>query len=118
MTDDGVMADGVSDEVSDGVKEEVAGAGATVVLSFWAGARAAAGTDRETHRVRDVAEALQRARVEHDDPHFSRVLALSSLLIEGRVVKEAELARPLPHGSEVVVEVLPPFAGGSSTCWT
>lgn len=78
---------------------------AAVTVRYWAGARAAAGRDDErlgAQSVHDVVTQLS-ART----PALAAVLALSSLLVDGRVVR-ADVQ--LVDGQ--VVEVLPPFAGG------
>lgn len=41
---------------------------------------------------------------------LDRVLAASSLLVNGTAVRRDDTARPIPAGA--VVDVLPPFAGG------
>lgn len=83
----------------------------TVSLHYWAGARAAAGTAEEQWEVDTVREALQRAAAGRD-PRFARVLAACSLLVDGLAAHDADLDRVLIGA--VRVEVLPPFAGGSS----
>ena len=78
---------------------------AQVSVRYWAGARAAAGTDEEplvAGSTDDVVEALTGRGGE-----LARVVALSSLLVDGRVVRDAVA---LTDGQ--VVEILPPFAGG------
>ena len=78
---------------------------AQVSVRYWAGARAAAGTDEErllAGSTDDVVAALTGRGGE-----LARVVALSSLLVDGRVVRDSV---GLTDGQ--VVEVLPPFAGG------
>lgn len=82
----------------------------TIVLQFWAGARMAAGTAREEWSADSVAEALRSARSSRGDPHFDRVLAMCSILVDGARAGPAELTRP--RSEPVVAEVLPPYAGG------
>jgi molybdopterin converting factor small subunit len=84
---------------------------ALVSLHYWAGARAAAGTSSETVEAGTVREALQLVRDRRADPRYTRVVAASSLLIEGRRAHEVDLDRPLDDA--IRVEVLPPFAGGA-----
>jgi molybdopterin synthase sulfur carrier subunit len=82
-----------------------------VHLRYWAGAKAAAGTDAETYAADTVREALNRAR-EARGEHFARVLGACSLLVDGLSTRGDDLDRSLVDAVEV--EVLPPFAGGSS----
>ena len=83
----------------------------TVRLHYWAGARAAAGTDVETWSASSIAGALAAARQARDDPRFARVLSVCSVLLDGVVVRSEALDDPLD--GPVTVEILPPFAGGS-----
>jgi molybdopterin converting factor small subunit len=79
-------------------------------IRYWAGARAAAGTETEPYSAGTLAEALDAARATRG-PEFSRVLSVCSFLIDGDPVgtrPHGEVA--LPEGA--TVEVLPPFAGG------
>lgn len=84
---------------------------ARVQLRYWAGARAAAGVENETYTATTIADALAQARSAHDQ-RFASVLAMSSLLVDGTIVPQTRLKDPLDAAIEV--EVLPPFAGGSS----
>ena len=83
---------------------------ALVTLNFWAGARAAAGTSSESVEATSVRAALDAVLARRDDPRFARVLEASSLLVDGVTASASTLAQPLE--APVVVEVLPPFAGG------
>jgi sulfur-carrier protein len=83
---------------------------ALVTLNFWAGARAAAGTDSEAVEAGSVADALDAVLTRHADGRFTRVIRASSLLIDGVSMSGEALQRPLD--APTVVEVLPPFAGG------
>jgi sulfur-carrier protein len=79
-------------------------------IRYWAGARAAAGTETEQYSAGTLAEALDAARAARG-PEFSRVLSVCSFLIDGDPVGTR------PHGDVTLpeggtVEVLPPFAGG------
>jgi sulfur-carrier protein len=82
----------------------------TIGLHFWAGARAAAGVASEDWPADSVAEALQLARAHRGDPDFDRVVGMCSILIDGVVAKEDDLARL--RTEPTVAEILPPFAGG------
>ncbi len=82
----------------------------SVSLHYWAGAKAAAGVAEEEIKARSVAEALRLACDQRSDPHFDKVIAASSVLIEGLTAHQEDLERLL--AAPVRVEVLPPFAGG------
>jgi molybdopterin converting factor small subunit len=78
---------------------------ADVTVRYWAGARAAAGLDEERLQATSVHELV--AGLSQRSHELAGVLALSSLLIDGQVVRtDAELA------DGQTLEVLPPFAGG------
>ena len=80
------------------------------VIRYWAAAKAAAGVAEESYAAAHVAEALENACTGRDD-EFRRVLARSSLLLDGAPVgTRPRDSVPLPEGG--VLEVLPPFAGG------
>jgi molybdopterin synthase sulfur carrier subunit len=81
-----------------------------VSLHYWAGAKAAAGVERETVEAATVADAVAIAAQRHGDPRFARILNVSSVLMEDRVLRASDLERELTESVEV--EVLPPFAGG------
>jgi molybdopterin synthase sulfur carrier subunit len=82
----------------------------SVSLHYWAGARAAAGVAEERIEARSVAEALQLACDQRSNPRFDKVIAASSILVDGLTAHQEDLERPLTV--PVRVEVLPPFAGG------
>jgi sulfur-carrier protein len=78
----------------------------TVLVRFWAGARAAAGVDEQRlGGVTTVRDLLQRLSGAH--PRLEPVLPVCSVLVEGRASTGDD---PVPPGA--VVEILPPFAGG------
>ena len=78
----------------------------TVLVRYWAGARAAAGVDEE--RLSDVATVDDLvARLTQAHPALVPVLAVCSVLVGGRAGAATD---PVPPGA--VVEILPPFAGG------
>jgi len=83
-------------------------------IRYWAAAKAAAGTAQEPYHAATLAEALADAREQHaGEPEFARVLLRCSFLVDGTPVGTRDhSAVPLPDGG--TVEVLPPFAGGSS----
>lgn len=78
----------------------------TVLVRYWAGARAAAGVDEErlggVATVGDLLTRLAAAR-----PGLAPVLPVCSVLVGGRASTGQD---PVPAGA--VIEILPPFAGG------
>jgi sulfur-carrier protein len=82
----------------------------SVCLHYWAGAKAAAGVEKETVEAATVAEAVAIAAQQHGDSRFARILNVSSVLMENRVLHGDDLGKTLTKSVEV--DVLPPFAGG------
>jgi sulfur-carrier protein len=78
-----------------------------LLIRYYAGAAAAAGRAEEKVVATDL-PALRAALVERHGARMERVLAASSLLVDGVAVRSDEAE--LPDGC--TVEVLPPFAGG------
>ena len=85
----------------------------TVVVRYWAAARAAAGRSEDAvPGARTVQQALDAVvAMRPGDDRFARVLEISSLLVADRPVRREGLDR-VPVAAGDVVEVLPPFAGG------
>ncbi len=79
---------------------------ARVTIRYWAAAKAAAGCAEELLDGAAVADLLATAARRHG-PRLGSVLACSSVLVDGR-----RAAPELVLEDGVVVEVLPPFAGG------
>lgn len=79
--------------------------GATVVVRYWAGARAAAGAEQDQVVAATVDEALSAVVARR--PDLARVLPACTVLVDGRAVE-----RDAPLGAATLLEVLPPFAGG------
>ena len=82
----------------------------TIVVRYFAAARAAAGTEEEKVQLLEgalVADAVAELRRLHPDG-LPRVLDAVSYLLDGVAVRD--LSRPLTDGAEL--DVLPPFAGG------
>jgi len=83
-----------------------------VTIRWWAAAKAAAGCAEEMVEADRLDLALGEARQRHaDSPDFARVLARCSFLVDGVAVGSR------PHNEvlledRVIVEALPPFAGG------
>lgn len=86
-------------------------AAGSVMIRYWAAARAAAGVREERVEAHTLEEALQVARSRHD-AEFSRLLAICSLVVDEIPAARREPATVL-LGPDSVVEVLPPFAGGA-----
>lgn len=86
------------------------GADITATVRYFAGAKAAAGTGTETvtlPRGTTIADLVAAVAADHGEA-LTRVLAASSLLLDGLAVHER--TAELPDGA--TVDVLPPFAGG------
>lgn len=77
------------------------------LVRYWAAARAAAGCEQEQSAASTVGDLLADIAGRHD---ISRVLQVSSLLVDGIAVPTTESERELADGA--IVDVLPPFAGG------
>jgi molybdopterin converting factor small subunit len=82
-------------------------AAATVVVRYFAGARAAAGVDTEERSAATLDE-LVTALADAHGARLARVLPACSFLVDGTTTRDRTLS--LSPGS--VVDVLPPFAGG------
>jgi sulfur-carrier protein len=89
---------------------------ANILLHYWAGARAAAGVEREDFEADSVADALAQARGRRADARFDSVLSACSILIDGTIARAADLDRRRDEAVEA--EILPPFAGGAQGCLT
>jgi molybdopterin converting factor small subunit len=82
----------------------------TIVVRYFASARATAGVEEEKLQLpsdASVAEAVAELRRRHPEG-LPRVLDAASYLLDGIAVRD--LTRPLTDGAEL--DVLPPFAGG------
>lgn len=89
----------------------------TVLVRYFAAARAAAGIDEERHELGDGATlqelltavlAVERPEPPAGTPPLSRIIARSSFLRNEVAVRD----RSATLSSSDVVDVLPPFAGG------
>lgn len=78
-----------------------------VTVRYWAGARAAAGVGEERVDATSVGDLVASLGAR---PELRRILAISSLLIDGTAASIDDRDRVLPVGA--VVDILPPFAGG------
>lgn len=84
----------------------------TIIVRYWASARAAAGREYDEVTAQTLAEALESVRARHaDTPRFADILGICSVLVGSTPVgTRAPEQVPLRPGD--VVELLPPFAGG------
>ncbi len=82
-----------------------------VTVRYWAAARDAAGRSEEKLTGRTLADVIAAAGARHG-PELARLLGICSYLVGDQPAKRADAVRvELTPGA--VVEVLPPFAGGS-----
>ena len=77
----------------------------TVTVRYWAGAKRAAGTDREQLEAATVGDVRDQLR---GRPGLAALSDVASFLVDGQ---QAGDATSLHDGAEV--DVLPPFAGGA-----
>lgn len=84
----------------------------TVVVRYWAGARAAAGVEREEYDASSLADLLAAVRARHADGTLPTVLARCSYLVD-EVSPGSRPHHEVVLEAGAVVEVLPPFAGGA-----
>ncbi len=82
-----------------------------VTVRYWAAARDAAGCSSEQLAAATLADVIAAAGQLHG-PELTRLLGICSYLVGDRPAKRSEAGR-IPVSAELVVEVLPPFAGGS-----
>lgn len=85
-----------------------------ITVRYWAGAKHAAGTDRDdvvTVTSLTLAEVRRRAVDLHPGTRLGEVLAACSALIGEQPVGKADPASVMVRPGETV-EFLPPFAGG------
>jgi sulfur-carrier protein len=89
--------------------------GGTVLVRYWAAARAAAGVEQDTVEVgagttlADVLEQVLRLRA--DRPRLADVVGVCSVLVGDRPVGASAPADVVIRPGDTV-ELLPPFAGG------
>ena len=76
-------------------------------MRYFAGARAAAGTDTESCNAGTLDELVGRIVDAHGE-RLARVLTACSFLVDGTQTRDRSVALR----SDAVVDVLPPFAGG------
>jgi molybdopterin converting factor small subunit len=81
------------------------------LVRYWAGARAAAGVTEESLPGSTLGEVLDAARSSRDQA-FAKVLSMCSFVVDEQPVGRA-YATDTALLEDSVVEVLPPFAGGS-----
>jgi molybdopterin synthase sulfur carrier subunit len=80
------------------------------LVRFYAAAREAAGVSEVKVTARTIGE-LSKVLTEEYGPRLGRVLAVSSLLSEGEIVRVDSAPQTMLPG-DGPVDVLPPFAGG------
>ena len=86
---------------------------ATVLVRYWAAARAAAGVSEESVTAPlTLAELLYEVVARHPDrPRLKDVVSVCSVLVGDRPVGTSDPATVVLHPGDTV-ELLPPFAGG------
>lgn len=85
-----------------------------ITARYWAGARSAAGVDRDVFEVAGpitLAEVVRRVLSAHPGPDVARTIAVCSVLVGDRPVSTEDAAEVMVVPG-VTVEFLPPFAGG------
>lgn len=87
----------------------------SVVVRYWAAAKAAAGVDKDVVEVAGettLADLLGQVRDRHADrPRLDDVIAVCSVLVGDRPVGAGDPTAVVVRPGETV-ELLPPFAGG------
>lgn len=87
---------------------------ATITVRYWAGARAAAGTDADVFDVEGpltLQQLMVRAVAAHPGTRLADVLAVCSTLVEDRPTASEDPKDVQVRPGETV-QFLPPFAGG------
>ena len=83
-----------------------------VTVRYWAAAKDAAGVAQESVAADTLAAALTAVRDRHADrPRLARVLAHSSVLVDGDPLGGRDPSAVVLRAG-ATVEILPPFAGG------
>lgn len=75
-----------------------------MTVRYWAGAKRAAGVEREELTAETIGELRAQLAAR---PDLAKISAVASFLVDGQQAGETTA---LPNGAEV--DVLPPFAGG------
>lgn len=90
-----------------------ASAGDSVLVRYWAGARAAAGVSEESVPAPlTLAQLVDELVLRHADrPRLKDVVAVCSVLVGDRPVTTSDPATVVLRAGDTV-ELLPPFAGG------
>ena len=84
-------------------------------MRYWAAAKAAAGVAEESYAAEPTLEALLVAvRSRHPDGRLAEVLQRCSYLVDEVSPGAGRSPADVALGAGAVVDVLPPFAGGSS----
>ena len=80
----------------------------TLLVRYWAGARAAAGvTEEQVPLAADATVGDVAAAIADRHPDLEPILEVASLLLDGQAARAEQ-----PVGTASTLEVLPPFAGG------
>jgi molybdopterin converting factor small subunit len=88
--------------------------GGEVLVRYWAAAKAAAGMPEERFDVvATLADLLDAVRARHDDGRLADVLQRCSYLVDEVSPGAGRDPGDVPLAAGAVVDVLPPFAGGS-----
>lgn len=92
---------------------EAPAAETSVLVRYWAGARAAAGVSEERFPAPTTLSGLldQLLARHRDRPRLQDVVSVCSVLVGDRPVGTSDPATVVLQGGETV-ELLPPFAGG------
>jgi molybdopterin converting factor small subunit len=81
-------------------------------VRYWAAAREAAGLHEEPYDAATLAEALNSSSDRHGD-RMATLLARCTFIVDGEAVGRAD-PTSVQLSDDGSIEVLPPFAGGSS----
>ena len=95
-------------------RDETAPNTGSVVVRYWASARAAAGVESDELSVSGpltLTDVVRRAAALHPDTRLPQVLEACSVLLGDQPVKSRDPAAVVVRPGETV-EFLPPFAGG------
>ena len=89
--------------------------GTTVVVRYWAAARAASGVETDVVEVGSgatLSQVLESVRSRHSDrPRLKDVIAVCSVLVGDRPVGTSDPDQVVVRAGDTI-ELLPPFAGG------
>ena len=98
----------------DDAGDETAPVTGSIVVRYWASARAAAGVESDALSVTEpltLTDVVRRAAALHPDTRLLQVLEVCSVLLGDQPVKSRDPAGVVVRPGQTV-EFLPPFAGG------